>query len=505
MSGRRFFLFGLVVILISFSACAYGITGAADAPPPIMWIETVTDDIFIYIDDINLILPEGADIGDLVIDGYTFVLTEDGRLVLSQQEMYPEAEPEAEAEAYEPPNNNAEIIITPGVEGAIADGIILFLDDDLEQAATTIVPVEVRDLYARLRLIASLEFDIIERLIFSRTHGYVSLFVQVGDFVQEGDLLATLSFEDEEFIINRRFAEIRLEQFDRSFAQSMQDREDAIALARENLLHAPPRDYPAQLVAIGLMEADLQIFRREMNLQREAVYDYLYEINSTIAGDNIYAPFDGVITRTIRDGSFIRSFDQVITIVDHMSFYFMLTPDSRSLNALPGIIPDNTLINFGDVLTIRNASGHVVFILGAGGEVLSSRWVDSDDDEDKPLFEFDIKIVNDPRARGWFSFADFRAMPVDVPGLLQLVYDSGLSLVAFSEVMLICDVYIRYGKNSMVIPRRAARLGAGDANYVFKYSNGVSMRRYIATGVILQDYVQVLSGLDEDSLVVVFR
>ena len=506
MSGRRFLSFGIVVVFLTLCGCVHGIAGAASDMPPVIWIEGGGDGSVIDISDIILELPEGVDIEDLIIDGYTFVLTEDGDLVLIQQEIYPEDEAEAYDEAYESPNNNVEVIITPGVEGAIAEGLILFLYDEMEQAATAIVPVVVRDLYHRLRMNVFMEFDKVERLTFTRTHGYVSLFVQAGDFVREGDLLANLSFEDEEFIINRRFAEIRLEQFDRSFAQTVQDREDAIELARQNLLLASDREYAAQTIAIQLMEADLQIFRREMSLQRVVVYDYLYEINSTIAGDNIYAPFDGMITRTVHDGSFIRGFDQILTIVDHMSFYFTLTPETRGVNAPPDIIPDNTLINFGNIITIRNATGHVVFVIGAGGEVLSTRWEDSDDDDyDTPLFEFDIKIVNDPRSRDRFTFADFRAMPVDIPGVLQLAYDSGLSLIAFGDIMFVSDIYIHYGTNSVVIPRGAMRQGAGEAHYVFKYSNGVSLRRYITTGVILQDYVQVLSGLDAGSSVVVFR
>ena len=527
MSGRRVTLCGVLILLLSFSACAHGIAGTA---PPAITIEMGSDGIAVDLD--NIILE--SQIGDIIEgifatfdedgnivffygDGSLAIFDEDGNIMFEDEDGYlvPAQmvyDLSTEAEAYERPNNNAGIVMTPGVEGAIADGIILFLGEEMDAAITTIEPVEIRDLYYELRVNVTVEFETVERLTFSRTHGNVTLFVQAGDFVREGDLLANLSFEDEEFIINHRFAEIRLEQFDRGFSQTLQEREDAIQMARQEMEVAPERDRAAMLVSIQLMEADLQIFRRDMMRQREPVFDALYEINSTIAGDNIYAPFDGMITRTVRDGSFLTRLDQVITIVDHMSFYFVLNPVIRDM---PDIIPANALINFGNVFNLRSnmLAGRQIYysvVIGPDGEELSRTRItpEDDDEEEIPLLEFDIKIINDPRARGWFSFADFRAEPVDIPGMLQAIDYLEMSLFSFGDMFFHFYVDIHYGTNSMVIPRGAMRQGFGIVDiewYVFIYSNGDFLRRFIVPGVMFRDYVQVLSGLDEDSLVVVFR
>ena len=380
--------------------------------------------------------------------------------------------------------------INPGVEGAIYDGVILFLDESTDAEATSLVQVEIRDLYQELLVNSRLQFAEVRRPTFRRTHGYVTLFVQEGDRVQEGDLLANLSFEDEEFIINRRFAEIRLEQFDRDFAQSLQDRENELANARQRMYAAMEAEFAAASLAFQLLETELQICRRDMQRARQAVYDVLYNINNTIAGDNIYSPINGIITRTIREGTFVRSFDQIVTIVDETSFYFNILPDNRSLIVLPDFINRDAYIRFGDVIHFA-----------------SSIDVEDEDGETRPLIAFDLKVVNDPLTTGrlGIGWASYTLMPVDIPAFLQAIEEIVPSPVDMTGAHFLGNIYFSLATDAIIIPRGALRLGAGDTHYVMEYIDGIMHKRYVELGVTRPRYVQVISGLAADSMVVVFR
>ena len=399
--------------------------------------------------------------------------------------------------------------ITPGVEGAIYDGIILFFEEAPE-TDINLIQVEIRDLYGVVDLRANMHFPETERVSFERIHGYVTLFVQVGDRVQEGDLLATLSFEDEEFLINHRFAEIRLEQFDRDFTQSLREREVEIANARQRMNDASNNDVAAATLAVQLLETDLQIFRRNMQIAREAVSSVLDEMNSLIAGDNLYSPISGVIDRTIRDGAFVTDPSSIVTIVNDESFFFLIEADGRTISWLPDYVHRNSIMRFGDIVSLESTATRT-YIDYYGIETTL------------PLVELDVVNITDTVGGGWTGLAvNGWARPVDTRAFMQAVEDIGLSMV---DIPVTFRGYIHFdlATDAMIVPRSALNVGVAEpyrwvheagsvrqvpvpgAHYVLEYIDGVLHQRFVVMGITRPGYVQILSGLSPDSLVVVPR
>ena len=383
--------------------------------------------------------------------------------------------------------------ISPGVEGAIYDGIILFMED-AEADAILLVQVELKDLYQEVPITANMRFSEVWGLSFSRTNGYATIFVEEGDWVYEGDLLATLSFEDEEFIINRRLAEIRLEQFDRDFVQSLQEMEYELANARERHSTATDRELAAASLAVQLLEAELQVFRHNQRIAREGIYNVLYEINSTIAGDNIYSPIDGIVGFTIRDGSFLIDLRSAVIVFDETSFYFAISIESRHIATLPAFVSRNVILRYGDVIAMESSARAIY--LDEDGEYLYSR----------PILEFDVEIINDPLSIVWLNptLDDFIARPVDVPGFVQAIEEIApnildLHFASFSHG----NLHFYLATDAMMVPSAALRIGDG-ANYVMEYIDGVLHKRYVVVGIIRAGYAQIISGLDAWSRVVVF-
>lgn len=406
----------------------------------------------------------------------------------------------------ERPGANAEVI-NPGVEGAIYDGVIIFFEE-LPEAGFDLVPVELRDLYQEVDVFANMHFMDTRRLSFERVGGYVTFFVQPGDRVYEGDLVAFLSFEDEEFIMHRRLAEIRLQQFDRDFLQDLMEREIELEAARQRMYTASAQDFPAASMAVQLMETELEIFRHGRMTAREAVFDALYEYDRIIAGENLYSPINGIVERMVRDGLYIDNPSSVITIVDDTSFVFILEADGRTMGLLPPHVSRDAVMRFGDVIFLES----------------TATWTDLYG-ERRPFLELEVINISDAQAGGWTGLAvHSTARPVDVASFFEAVYEIAPNTVNMPIASTFRGtMFFDLARDAMVIPRAALRIGEGGAytwqtvdgrmvqvpvagaHYVLVYIDGELRQRHLVMGIVRPQYAQVISGLEPDSLVVVDR
>ena len=385
-----------------------------------------------------------------------------------------------------PGGNNSETI-TPGVEGAIYDGIIL-LAEDIEHPTLDVVQVVVKDLYHEMLVSVNLDFWLRRRIVFQHEDESVWLYEPPDGRVREDDVLAIIPFEDEELAINRRLAAVRLEQFDRDFTQSRLEREVAIEAARRNAENANSGEAEAAHIAVQLLETELQIFIRDMRARREPLYNALDSINQTLAGMNIYAPFDGTIRETHVVTARTGEVTYVIYVVDETSFVFIINVSALARRSIPDGIPIDALFNFGSVITIS-----------------SEEHIQDEDGEYVPRLVFDIVKTSDPMAVHGSMEIGLIAMPVDIDGFLQTIYDMELSVIDISNMRFVSFINVPFGTNSMVVPRRSVRVGDGGTNFVYVYIDGVMHRRYVVTGIIFDMYQQIIAGLEEDSMVVVFR
>ena len=378
--------------------------------------------------------------------------------------------------------------ITPGVEGAIYDGIILFIEEP--ESDITLVQVELRDFYREMQVGVRLVFLNNESPRFSRGNGYVTLFVEVGDRVYEGDLVATLSFEGDLYL-PRRTAQANLARFDRDFSQARFEREVQLENARQRMNNAQGQDFTAAYLAVRLLETDMEIFMRDRLRAREPLYEALAEIDQIIAGENMYAPINGIVSRTMNDGDFMRQPVSVMTIVDDTDFIFQIHIEPGE--GLPPFVHMDSILNFGEVITLSSE----VFTMDEYGVRT-------------PLLVFDVVNYTDFLARGEprrgrppvIGFAK----PVDMDAFMEAVHEvaDNLVMLPFAPEFEGTKRFY-FESDAMVIPRSALHEGIGNRHYVLVYMDGIFHKRYLQLGIMQFHYVQVLSGLSHDSLVVVPR
>lgn len=372
-----------------------------------------------------------------------------------------------------------------GLYEAIIDGILLQIEEEIVmETQHRITRVQVMDMTATIEMRANIFFPNTKWLTFERTEGYVVIHVLEGDYVRKGDLLATLSFEDDEFIIDSRRAELRLEQFDRNSSREEQRLLTELEIARYNLDSAPEYEWEHMTLALAQAELNLEVFLVDRNNQRSALTEALANIRETIAGEQLLAPFDGLVQRTIRDGSFVSGHVQIITIVEQASFLFSIQPNGQSIRALPPQIPRNGLLRFGDVLNIRSVAEYAI------------------DDVSRPLLEFKAQVAIDPITAGFHSGTSSVIVPVDRQAFIETAAAQDITLSQLRNMDFITYITLDIASNSYVLPNAAIR-PEDTRYYVFKYIDGNLAKRYVVPGIRQSGYTQIISGLEADSQVVI--
>ena len=278
-----------------------------------------------------------------------------------------------------------------------------------------------------------------------------SLIENVGTRVLKGDVLAVQEFPEsfhEPLEIARTRMKFQIEQFEERFINEYNDRARELTRARANFNR-------------------LQIRRLELTQER-----FLYESERTrlefqrqlddmyLPGEHIYAPFDGLITfvSTIRP-EFVNPNIVLFVIADEDSLVFTAQTSAENLR-------------HGNVVTIR-------------GEHL----------------EFDAKVVSDslaaPGRRS--DEMDFTLLPLDPEALAKAMADFAFHELAAMNLYTVIEEVVVH--DALLLPVRAIRQ-EDRANYVVIYNDGQLLKRYVARGLQVSPYVQILMGVEEGQRVV---
>ena len=374
-----------------------------------------------------------------------------------------------------------ELAVSPGFDGAVEDGIILrYVPEVAEIRIETIMPLVRTEEFETLQTIASgFHFPQEERLTFQRTGGYVDLRVSQGNFVRQGDLLAVLSHEEDSVQVNRRLAEIRLDQFERSMAETTLSLQMNIERARENFIFAgADGDWEEWALRLQLAEIEYEIFRTNSRVQHTALLDALADINVLLTGEELFAPFDGVVMRTISNGTFISGRSQIITLLDVDNFFFVIPDTNGSFN-----------IRFGDI--IRLETPHARVIREEGGE-------------SEPLLSIYAQVVSEPWATGAAGRVGYMLLPLNRQEFFDTV--EGITLAQAFALRVYAQITRNFVPDALSLPSRAV-YSAGTRHFVRVYNNGTPSRRYVQIGATTgpRGYTQIISGIDKDTQVVVLR
>ena len=388
-------------------------------------------------------------------------------------------------------NRNEPGYIPAGLESAIDDGIILY-QPYADGLRYEIVEFKARDM-SRTISFTSIHFAFTshELLTFERTGGYVDVLVSIGDTVSEGDVLAVLSFEDETMAVQQREAEVRLERFMRGRRETINRLRAAIYDARENYESASSEDLIEWALRLELAEIEYELFITQSNLQLEVLTDALAQVNEVMAGDEILAPFDGLILNTFQQGNFLTANPIIVIIACYHDFYVIGDPWGIGTMEMPAQMSRYALFRYGDILLIRSQRTFVP----EGGEV-------------RPIVEFYVRVASDPWATGHRSLLTYTLIPLDRQDFFDSIEEAGLELHESFSLLLAMDMEINLTPNIYSVPIAAVRNVDWMTNYVRVLHNGVLSRRYVQLGVrdrAFSGYWQVLSGLEVGMQVVILR
>ena len=392
---------------------------------------------------------------------------------------------------------------------AISEGTLLRIDP-LQTGSARVNLAEVRYGNISQRFGASMSFDssMIRDLFFE--HGEVRLrekFVELGQFVSKGDVLAiadinTIEIDTEVEILERAIT--RLQQaFHRDRSQHLQNldkmKHDRDLITRYlNRLRSEREFLLTELNSIGnedqrkakereftAVDRDLQVYELEeqthdLRIQRqELIYnnfinqhnnrlaeynerlDELYEL---LDGDKIIAPFDGVIImeRHIEVGKVMRHNELLYSMIDLSRLQFIIW----------GSIGQ---IRFGDVFSAA----------------LSGRDL-----------RFDFQIVSDPIALNTRETShNFIVQPVNISEFWKAVVDVDVEYSNFRHLRVDANVIRHEINNVLIIPRAAVDFLDDDA-YVLLYEDGEIKSRLVHVGLSDNENIQIIAGLSEGQTIV---
>jgi len=332
-------------------------------------------------------------------------------------------------------------------------------------------------------------FNDMRFLPFSRAGGYIELFVESGQNVSYGELLARQTFGlNVTAQLNYLGARQRLEQFEEGFAENYAAQQAALATARAE---------GASSLEIELLEIELELFliRSEatrLNLENDLAFN-----ESAIGGEEILAPADGFVAWINHRGGPQGVEFSIIMLGDDSWPYFFVSHDP----AQPGLedrLRHFDVLRYGEIYTLRTQRPRTFAELGGVGEATH--------------VSFDVRVVSDYWYEAGREFI-YVLMPVDIDYVLEMLreldpYAHPLHTLLFLGPFEVA-VDVVHALDAVVIPSsglRTEHVHAGLVrHYVMLYEDGNIGRRYVQAGFIGPNNAQIISGLEVGARVVLLR
>ena len=434
---------------------------------------------------------------------------------------------------------------------------IIMPRDSTDLAELRFVEATRQDMTSSMSMTAIPILPLRENLRFSGQEGSLTVLVQAGQYVKEGQVLAYLDFEATRLEIAYSAAALRLERFEVEFNQSrrahlanIEEARNRAALmvsatAESNIIevvenewigssetlaeNAPtdandvsfdnyvpmaydftdgdgdtetyeeaaandnsdsfgvtePLSAATQELAyleLALLEIGYERFLLTSEITRAALSAEVSALRDVVYREYITAPFDGVITFVISPPYGLIWNPIIVTIVDFSVFFYQLniSVDHSVLNLY-------NQVRFGEIFTLRSTDQHYV------------------DGAERPVLEFEARVVTDYWVSGHRNSFRYWLMPVDKEALfddLRLLCEDDVhpfyTLLRFGFVI---SVDVVHAINGITLPVSAVSWD-GSLRYVRIYNDGRLGKRYVQTGASTRGYIQILTGLDTGTKVV---
>jgi len=373
---------------------------------------------------------------------------------------------------------------TLSLDAAQTEGLI-YISDEVHEIERQVVTAKYRDMTTTAVFSAQMHLPVIRRLQFNEPAGVVETHVANGDHVVQGQHLITLHFSEEDFTIDRTRLVNQLAQHDRNTMFTENNLITTVNDAQANFDAAGSRDLEIMSLRLSLAQAELNMFRQTAQAARQVIMDAINEIDETMAGERLYAPFDGFITHIVRNNSTLNTRSQVVTIVDYGQFAIEVSPSGDGLNAVPNEVNRALIFRLNDVVQVR-----------------TNRNFNMGDGQPARHFEFDAIVASDPWGAGIRSSFSSILNPIDRDAFMLNVANSEIEFSQLLTQRFDVEVTFNIAPYNVTLPNEAIQVIDGAAIVVL-YHDGVLNRRFVTLGVRQGGYTQVISGLDEGAKVVV--
>jgi biotin carboxyl carrier protein len=338
----------------------------------------------------------------------------------------------------------------------IAEGKLLSHALGVEAAAFNLYTVGEHNLVREHSIPASVVFARSRSLAFERDGNYFDGFtVRVGQFVNEGDVLAIANHEPTDIQLEQlRQAREAQERVRHELQQEAYRIQAEIEYTKIALGVAGPEEWERLTIRLGLLELDLQQFNTDAETRRRETAEQVEEIERRLGGEEILAPFDGVIASiatAARVGNPVIARQQMLVIDDVSSLMLRAAPvaDPRRFVEFMFEWEVPVTLRYGNVVPVT-VMGHT----------------------------FDVRVANDPFTETLYDNPSYFLTlidPGDIGPVLEEV-DHNWQMVRYFSFNVDVTNYL-YG-GGMQIPFQAIH---HDVNrpYVLLYDDGFAGRRYI--------------------------
>ena len=344
-------------------------------------------------------------------------------------------------------------------------------------------PVEIGDISRTIDFRLFIDMPVYQFMYFKRDDGRLKgVYVEAYDYVKEGDVLAEIVYNTDAMEVERDILLLTIRQFEQSY-----DSENTRYLQNISKLRS---DYYASAEAMERRILGLQLEKLELNYElfvlqsgrsRAEYEEQLAKMEEEVYGESLIAPFDGIVAgiSDLEIGSVVRSDVLMLIIIDDSVIQFTVEETAGELRC-------------GDII-----EAYRQVTLGSG---------------EVHVDEFLMRVVSDPmvqetRVMDNFGNWAYRKVlyilaPVDMEAFMRWTVDSGISRRELANLTLNARRIVHEAHNAVIVPSGAVYKENEDY-YVYIYEDGMSNKRYIATGFIEKSYTQVLYGLEPGQTVVV--
>ena len=372
---------------------------------------------------------------------------------------------------------------------AVSQGLILPIDIDAQNAPVqethhNLATAHIGQLTHTAQFSVNLHFPIQHDLHFESDTGKFTLFTEDGHHVSEGEKLAILTLDDEQFDneraeINRIQAEIRLQQFDQATTNEAGRRQTEIGNTRFYAEHASnDAELTRLLINLAQLELKYDRFRFETANTRNELVRELDELQSAVKGEYLLATFSGTVRSVAVNqyGTVEGRQPRILSLVDEETFFFTIQTRQQTPPPMSGVL------NYGDIITIQSQSP-------SGSP---------------PTLSFDARVVTDPWAAGIRTEPLFWLAPVDMEGLMESLYeiDPYDPIQVLRTLFLEASVTYIVADYGILVPHNAIQT-QDRLFFTFVYEQGDLIRRFVNPHIRAGAYSHIITGLDAGEQVVI--